>query len=126
MSDDRSPIGIVNQEAADRRRQRRKVHMQIIEEDRKRLREENDRLTAKLAAVKEESAETCRKLLEDNHRIEVQLAEVREKYNAIIMEVSQKTKGEERWETASRIIREREERHALCQGRVAIDASSKS
>jgi len=31
-----------------------------------------------LAAVKEESAETCRKLLEDNHRIEVQLAEARE------------------------------------------------
>jgi hypothetical protein len=40
--------------------------------------EEIDRLTAKLAAVKEESAETCRKLLEDNHRIEVQLAEARE------------------------------------------------
>jgi hypothetical protein len=39
--------------------------------------EEIDRLRAKLAAVKEESAETCRKLLEDNHRIEVQLAEAR-------------------------------------------------
>jgi chromosome segregation ATPase len=34
-------------------------------------------LRAKLAAVKEESAETCRKLLEDNHRIEVQLADAR-------------------------------------------------
>jgi hypothetical protein len=49
VSDDRSPIGIVNKEAADRRKQRRKGHIQIIEEDRKRLKMENDRLTAELA-----------------------------------------------------------------------------
>jgi len=30
-----------------------------------------------LAAIKEESAETCRKLLDDNHRLEVQLAEAK-------------------------------------------------
>jgi hypothetical protein len=53
VSDDRSPIGIVNQEAADRRRQRRKGHIQIIEEDRKRLKMENDRLTAENAALRE-------------------------------------------------------------------------
>jgi len=48
MSKDRSPIGIVNQEAADRRKQRRKGHIQIIEEDRRRLKIENDRLTTEL------------------------------------------------------------------------------
>jgi len=43
----------------------------------KTAKKEIDRLTAELAAVKEESAETCRMLLEDNHRIEVQLADAR-------------------------------------------------
>jgi RNAse (barnase) inhibitor barstar len=55
MGEDRSPIGIVNKEAADRRRQRRKGHIQIIEEDRKRLREENECLIAELAEAREDS-----------------------------------------------------------------------
>jgi methyl-accepting chemotaxis protein len=44
--------------------------------------EEIDRLTAELAAVKEESAETCRKLLEYNHRLEAVNAELQTKLDA--------------------------------------------
>jgi septal ring factor EnvC (AmiA/AmiB activator) len=42
--------------------------------------DEITRLTAELAAVKEESAETRRKLLEDNHRLEAVNAELQTKF----------------------------------------------
>jgi FtsZ-binding cell division protein ZapB len=65
VSDDRSPIGIVNKEAADRRRQRRKGHIQIIEEDRKRLREENECLIAELAEARDLARRAAQMLIEE-------------------------------------------------------------
>ena len=55
-------------------------------------------------------------------RLEAELAEVRKKYTAIIMEVASKVPGEKRWETARRIIREREARYGCGEAQsAAID-----